>query len=49
MEAGREINIDIERGKTSIVRFVTTSDPNDDGTRTVFVESNGEPCHILCR
>ncbi|MBP6514442.1 MAG: biotin/lipoyl-binding protein, partial [Steroidobacteraceae bacterium] len=26
-----------------IVRFVTTSDPHDDGTRTVFYELNGQP------
>jgi pyruvate carboxylase len=46
MPAGQEINIDIERGKTLIVRFITTSDPNEDGTRTVFFELNGEPRHI---
>jgi pyruvate carboxylase len=46
MQAGQEINIDLERGKTLIVRFITTSDPHDDGTRTVFFELNGEPRHI---
>jgi pyruvate carboxylase len=46
MQAGQEINIDIERGKTLIVRYVTTSDPNEDGTRTVFFELNGEPRHF---
>jgi pyruvate carboxylase len=46
MEPGQEINIDLERGKTLIVRFITTSDVNDDGTRTVFFELNGEPRHI---
>jgi pyruvate carboxylase len=43
MEAGEEVSIDIERGKTLIVRFVTTSDVHDDGTRTVFFELNGQP------
>jgi pyruvate carboxylase len=43
MEAGEEITIDIERGKTLIVRFVTVSDVHDDGTRTVFFELNGQP------
>jgi len=43
MEPGEEITIDIERGKTLIVRFVTVSDPHDDGTRTVFFELNGQP------
>jgi len=43
MQAGQEINIELERGKTLIVRFVTTSDVHDDGTRTVFFELNGQP------
>jgi pyruvate carboxylase len=43
MESGQEINIDLERGKTLIVRYVTTSDPHEDGTRTVFFELNGQP------
>ena len=43
MQSGDEINIDLERGKTLIVRYVTTSDPHEDGTRTVFFELNGQP------
>jgi len=43
METGQEISIDLERGKTLIVRYVTTSDVNEDGTRTVFFELNGQP------
>jgi pyruvate carboxylase len=43
MHSGQEINIDLERGKTLIVRYVTTSDPHEDGTRTVFFELNGQP------
>ena len=43
MQPGQEINIDLERGKTLIVRYVTTSDPHEDGTRTVFFELNGQP------
>jgi pyruvate carboxylase len=43
MEPGQEISIDLERGKTLIVRYVTTSDVNEDGTRTVFFELNGQP------
>jgi len=46
MVSGQEINIDLERGKTLIVRFITTSEVNEDGTRTVFFELNGEPRHI---
>jgi pyruvate carboxylase len=43
MQTGQEINIDLERGKTLIVCYVTTSDVHEDGTRTVFFELNGQP------
>ena len=43
MEPGQEISIDLERGKSLIVRYVTTSDAHEDGTRTVFFELNGQP------
>jgi len=49
MEAGEEISIDIERGKTLFVRFVTVSDLHDDGTRTVFFELNGQPRSVRVR
>jgi pyruvate carboxylase len=43
MEQGQEITVDIERGKTLIVRHAATSELNEDGTRTVYFELNGEP------
>ena len=43
LHSGQEINVDLERGKTLIVRYVTTSEPHEDGTRTVFFELNGQP------
>jgi len=43
LEPGEEITLDLERGKTLIVRFVAVSDIHDDGTRTVFFELNGLP------
>ena len=43
LEPGQEISIDLERGKTLIVRYVTRSEPHEDGTRTVFFELNGQP------
>jgi pyruvate carboxylase len=46
MEPGQEINIDLEPGKTLIVRYVTRSEPHEDGTRTVFFELNGAPRSI---
>jgi pyruvate carboxylase len=43
MEPGQEISVSLERGKTLIVLYVTTSEPHEDGTRTVFFELNGQP------
>jgi pyruvate carboxylase len=42
-QSGQEIEIDIEKGKTLIVKYLTMSDPHPDGTRTVFFELNGQP------
>jgi pyruvate carboxylase len=47
MDPGDEISIDIERGKTLIVRFVAVSEVRDDGTRQVFFELNGQPRSIV--
>jgi pyruvate carboxylase len=43
MQPGEEVTVDIERGKTLIVRYVTSGEPHEDGTRTVYFELNGEP------
>ena len=43
MEPGQEICVALERGKTLIVRHLATSEPHEDGTRTVFFELNGQP------
>lgn len=43
LEPGQEISVDLERGKTLIVRFVATSEVHEDGARTVFFELNGQP------
>ena len=43
MERGEETSIDIERGKTLIVKFLTVGEPHVDGTRTLFFELNGQP------
>jgi pyruvate carboxylase len=47
MEPGEEVSVDIERGKTLIVRFVALSEVRDDGTRQVFFELNGQPRSII--
>jgi pyruvate carboxylase len=47
MEPGQEVAVEIERGKTLIVKFLTVGDPHEDGTRTVFFELNGQPRSAL--
>jgi pyruvate carboxylase len=49
LKAGEEITIDIESGKTMIVKFLTTSDAHPDGTRTLFFELNGQPREVNVR
>lgn len=44
-----EITIDIESGKTMIVKFLTVSEPHPDGTRTLFFELNGQPREVNVR
>ena len=42
-EPGDEVAVEIEPGKTLIIKFLTVSDPHPDGERTVFFELNGQP------
>jgi pyruvate carboxylase len=46
LQSGQEIAVEIERGKTLIVRYLTTGEVREDGTRTVFFELNGQPRDI---
>lgn len=46
LEKNEEIAIDIERGKTLIISFVSLSEPNDDGERQVSFELNGQPRNV---
>ena len=43
MRPGSEITIDLEPGKALIVKFLTISAADEDGTREVFYELNGQP------
>ncbi|HEX3726355.1 MAG TPA: pyruvate carboxylase [Pirellulales bacterium] len=49
LEAGQEVAVEIERGKTLIVKYLTVGDPHPDGRRTVFFELNGQPRSINVR
>jgi pyruvate carboxylase len=43
LQSGEEIGVEIQPGKTMVVRYLTTGEARDDGTRTVFFELNGQP------
>jgi pyruvate carboxylase len=43
MTPGQEISLEIERGKTLIVRYIAMSEPDGEGRRKVFFEMNGQP------
>jgi pyruvate carboxylase len=47
MEAGEEVSVDIEPGKTLIIKFLTVGDPHPDGRRQVFFELNGQPREVM--
>ena len=47
MEPGEEISVDIEQGKTLIIKFLTVGDPHPDGKRLIFFELNGQPREVL--
>jgi len=49
LDVGEEIAVDIEPGKTLIIKYLTTSNPHADGTRTVFFELNGQPRDITVK
>src|SRR5512138_4025574 len=49
LEPGQETSIEIEAGKTLIVRLVTVGKLEKDGTRDLFFELNGEARTITVR
>jgi pyruvate carboxylase len=49
MRLGEEIEVEIERGKTLIVKLVSIGQPQADGTRIVYFELNGQPREIVIK
>jgi pyruvate carboxylase len=47
MVAAEEIGVEIEKGKTLIVKFLTVGDAHADGKRVVFFELNGQPREVV--
>jgi pyruvate carboxylase len=46
-EPGTENLVEIEPGKTLIVKLLTVGDPQAEGNRTVFYELNGQPREVV--
>ena len=49
LKSGEEVTVEIEAGKTLIIKFMTASDPHPDGTRTLFFDLNGQPREVHVR
>jgi pyruvate carboxylase len=47
MKLGEETSVEIEQGKTLIVKLVSISEPKNDGTRVVYFELNGQSREIV--
>ncbi|TWE08966.1 pyruvate carboxylase [Neobacillus bataviensis] len=46
MRLGEEIEVEIEKGKTLIVKLISIGQPQADGTRVVYFELNGQPREV---
>jgi len=49
LQEREEITIDLEPGKTLIIRLLTVGEARPDGMRTVFFELNGQPREVEIR
>jgi pyruvate carboxylase len=47
MEKGDEVSIEIEAGKTLIIKFQTLGEAQPDGRRVVYFELNGQPREVI--
>jgi len=47
LHSGEEISVEIEPGKTLIIKYLTSGEVRSDGTRTVFFELNGQPREVV--
>ncbi len=49
MKPGEEVAINLEEGKTLMVKLLTVGEPHPDGLRTIFFELNGQPREVDVR
>ena len=47
MRLGEEVEIEIQKGKTLIVKLVSISEPQSDATRVIYFEINGQPREVI--
>jgi len=47
MQPGAEVSLDIEPGKTLIIKFLTVGEAQPDGRRVVYFELNGQPREVF--
>lgn len=46
LRLGEEISVEIERGKTLIIKLVSVGPRQEDGTRIIYFELNGQPREV---
>ncbi|WP_431307243.1 pyruvate carboxylase [Ferdinandcohnia quinoae] len=49
MRLGEEIEVEIEQGKTLIVKLVSIGEAQADGTRVIYFELNGQPREVIIK
>jgi pyruvate carboxylase len=49
MRPGDEVEVEIEKGKTLIVKLVSIGQAQPDGIRTVYFELNGQPREVIIK
>ncbi|GGL44972.1 pyruvate carboxylase [Sporolactobacillus putidus] len=49
LRLGEEVAVDIEEGKTLIVKLISIGHPQKDGTRTFYFELNGQPREVTIK
>lgn len=49
MRPGEEVTIELEEGKTLVVKLLTVGAPHPEGFRTIFYELNGQPREVDVR
>ncbi|WP_203246103.1 pyruvate carboxylase [Sporosarcina beigongshangi] len=47
MRLGEEIEVEIEKGKTLMVKLVSIGEPQSDATRVLYFEMNGQPREVI--